>query len=109
MIAFKDREGRFIDVNPAVEKALGVPKDEICGRTIADFLPREAAEFLHEHDRQVMETRLPMQFEEQTPLPGGTLFHLDTNFPLLDPDGEVYGTGHISHDITRGEGGQRTP
>jgi len=100
VIAFKDREGRFIDVNPAVERTLGLPKEQIVGRTMHHFIPPEAADILHRHELAVMESRRALQFEEATPLPTGTLHHLNTNFPLIDDAGEVYGTGHISQDIS---------
>jgi PAS domain S-box-containing protein len=101
VIAFKDREGRFLDVNRVVETVLGLPKERICGRRVDDFIPAEAADVLRQHDLEVMEARQAMQFEETTPLPSGTLYHLNTNFPLIDSEGNVYGTGHISHDITQ--------
>jgi PAS domain S-box-containing protein len=100
VIAFKDREGRFLDLNAEVERALGLPKERIIGRTIADFVPADAAAALTRRDEEVMESRRAVQVEEVTPLPSGTLYHLNTNFPLVDADGRVYGTGHISHDIT---------
>ncbi|MGC4082468.1 MAG: PAS domain S-box protein [Vicinamibacterales bacterium] len=99
-IAFKDREGRFIDVNPAVERSLGIEKSAIVGRTIETFIPAEAAAISHQHDQQVMASRQAHQYEEATPLPSGTQLHLNTSFPLIGADGYVYGTGHISHDIT---------
>ena len=100
VIAYKDREGRFLDVNHAVEAALGLPKDQIVGRTMAAFVPPAAAAILHAHDAEVMEARRARQFDEATPLPGGTRYHVNTNFPLVDADGRVYGTGHIAHDVT---------
>lgn len=43
-----------------------------------------------------------MQSSEITHAPGGDgeRHHLDTRFPLIDRDGNVYGVGCISHDIT---------
>lgn len=101
VIAFKDRDGRFLDVNRVVEGVLGLPKDKIVGRTMYDFIPKAAADLLHQHDLEVMETRRATQFEETTPLPSGTIHHLNTNFPLIDPEDRLYGTGHISHDVTQ--------
>ncbi len=100
VIAFKDREGRFIDVNPAVERALGVPKAEIVGRTVDEFVAKVGADMIRQHDLEVMESRRAGEYEEMIPLPGRTAHFLDTHFPLIDPDGEVYGTGHIAHEIT---------
>lgn len=100
VIAFKDREGRFIDVNPAVERVLGLEKVQIVGRTVYDFASKELADDIHRHDVEVMATRRAGQYEEVVQLPNRTAHILDTHFPLIDPEGEVYGTGHIAHDIT---------
>jgi PAS domain S-box-containing protein len=100
VLAFKDEQGRFIEVNPAVEQTLGRPKSEIIGRSMDAFVPVEAASVLRQHDDQVLRERTAAQFEERTPLPGGTLYQINTIFPLVDTRGHVYGTGHISHDIT---------
>lgn len=100
VIAYKDREGRFLDVNHAVEAALGLPKEQICGRTMDAFMPAEAAAVLRRRDEEVITSRRALLFEEATPLPTGIRHHVNTYFPLIDDDGQVYGTGHIAHDIT---------
>ena len=99
-IAFKDAAGRFLDINGAVAEALGQPKSQICGRTIADFVPQAAAAVHWQHELEVMESRRAIQFEESTPLPTGLMHFITTTFPLIDAEGKVYGTGHIAHDIT---------
>jgi PAS domain S-box-containing protein len=100
VIAFKDREGRFLDVNGAMEKEFGLPKAQIIGRTMRDFVSKDAAEAMERHDREVMEARAARQYEEITPLPSGTAYHVNATFPLIDSEGRVYGTGHIAHDIS---------
>jgi len=100
VIAYKDREGRFLNVNKALEKVLGMPQALIRGKTTYDLMPREAADRLRQRDIGVMASRQAFQHERTIPLPSGTRHYLDTSFPLIDGEGEVYGTGHISHDIT---------
>ncbi|MDB5939726.1 MAG: putative histidine kinase, hybrid, partial [Polaromonas sp.] len=99
-IAYKDLDGRFLDVNHQVEKILGMSRQAICGLTMHDLVPAADADVLRLHDLEVMQTRQAIQAEKTTPLKSGTLRQLDTSFPLIDTDGRVYGTGHISHDIT---------
>lgn len=99
-IAFKDAAGRFLEINGAVAEALGHPKSQICGRTIADFVPQAAAAVHWQHELEVMESRRAIQFEETTPLPTGLMHFIVTSFPLIDAEGKVYGTGHIAHDIS---------
>ena len=100
VIAYKDLEGRFLDVNHKVEKVLGMSRQAICGLTMHDLVPAADADVLRRHDLEVMQTRQAIQAEKVTPLSSGTLHHIDTSFPLIDVDGRVYGTGHISHDIS---------
>ena len=99
-IAFKGREHRFVDVNRAVEEALNLPKQQVIGRTLHDLGPPDAAELLHAREREVMESRRAIQYEVETAVAGGPRVHLTTCYPLIDPDGGVYGTGHISLDVT---------
>ncbi len=100
VIAYKDREGRFLNVNKIVENVLGMTKEQIRGLTDYDLFPKERADIYRRRDLEVMESRQPMLREEVTELPSGNLYHLDTSFPLIDSEGHVYGVGHISHDIT---------
>ena len=99
-IAFKGREHRFVDVNRAVEEALSLPKQQVIGRTLHDLGPPDAAELLHAREREVMESRRAIQYEVETAVSGDPRVHLTTCYPLVDPDGGVYGTGHISLDVT---------
>ncbi len=101
VIAYKDRDGRFLNVNKGLEEFLGLPQALIVGKTVYDLLPREAADLLRQRDLEVMASRQAVQHEMEIPMPGGGTRHtLRTSFPLVDADGQVYGTGHISHNIT---------
>ncbi len=100
VIAYKDIDGRFLDVNHKVEKVLGMSRQAICGLTMYDLVPSAYADESRQQELKVMQTLQAIQTERITPLDSGTLYYLDTSFPLIDIDGRVYGTGHISHDIT---------
>ncbi|ROZ79750.1 PAS domain S-box protein [Ramlibacter sp. WS9] len=99
-IAYKDSEGRYLDVNSAVEKVVGMSRDQLRGLTAYDVMPEEAADVLRQRDVEVMRSRRATQEEKTRQLPTGTYIYFDTSFPLIDAQGQVYGTGHISHDIT---------
>ncbi len=100
VIAFTDRDGRFIEVNAAFERRIGKSRSQILGQTFDDLVPGPEARLLRAHAEEVMRTRLAIQHEGTTSLPDGTRHHLDTHYPLIDAEGDVSGTGHISHDIT---------
>jgi len=100
VIVYKDREGRFLNVNKTLEELLGLPQALILGKTAYDLMPREAADLLRQDELQVMASRQAVQHERTIAVPGGTRTALLSSFPLVDAEGQVYGTGHISHDIT---------
>jgi PAS domain S-box-containing protein len=45
-IALLDADGRFADVNPALQRLLGRPADALLGRAVRDFAPPEEAAFV---------------------------------------------------------------
>jgi PAS domain S-box-containing protein len=100
VIAYKDREGRYLQVNKALEELFGLPQALLVGKTAHDLMPRETADLLRQHELEVMASRHALQHERALPLLSGTRHYLETRFPLIDAQGQVYGTGHISHDIT---------
>ncbi|HEX2865657.1 MAG TPA: PAS domain S-box protein [Ignavibacteriales bacterium] len=101
VIAFKDKEGRFMNVNHALEKALKMKREDIIGLRDHDLFPKEMADKFRQLDLEVMNSGKPLEREEMTKLhDGNVIYHLDISFPLIDPEGEIYGVGHISHEIT---------
>ncbi len=60
----KDHEGRFLLANRQVGALLGVPSEQLLGRTDADLFPAPFAEAVREHERKVLETGAPMEWEE---------------------------------------------
>ena len=99
-IFLKDREGRFITINKSLERMLGMTREEIEGKTDDDIAPGEVADYWRIHDKTVMATGKAIQIEEVADLRDGHHVFLANKFPLVDADGQVYGVGAISHDIT---------
>ncbi|WP_437850572.1 AAA family ATPase [Sorangium sp. So ce363] len=81
-IYLKDRAGRHLLVNRKVSSLLGMPMHEILGKTNADLLPAAVAEVIDEHDRKVLETGAPMEWEETVALDDGPHTFLAIKFPL---------------------------
>ncbi|MCY1058065.1 AAA family ATPase [Nannocystis sp. SCPEA4] len=81
-IYLKDPRGRFLLVNRQVSDRLRMPSEQIVGKTDADFFPAPIAEAILEHDRQVLETGVPMEWEEEIPLADGLHSYLSIKFPL---------------------------
>ncbi len=99
-IFLKDLDGKFITINAALERILGISREEIKGKTDYDIASMEAADYWRTHDKQVMATRKAIQIEEVADLQDGHHIFLANKFPLVDAAGQIYGVGAISHDIT---------
>ena len=101
MIYAKDLTGRILSANPAVLAALDKSKEEIIGKTDAEFLPNfEQAEYIRANDRQVMETGEIQVYEETLDFPIGKRTYLSTKSPYRDKEGNIIGLIGISTDIS---------
>jgi len=83
-----------------MEVMLGLSREDIKGKTDYDIATKEAADGWRNHDQKVMATGKATQIEEEADLPDGHHVFLANKFPLVDGDGQIYGVGAISHDIT---------
>lgn len=103
MIYFKDTKSRFIRINLAQARLLGVDNpDEALGKTDADFMsPSLAGSFLSEEAALFASGQPVLDREEFNPLPDGTPRWLSaTKVPIKDEQGQVIGLVGISRDIT---------
>ncbi len=95
-----DPEGRFLLVNRALERALGVPRAALVGRTRETFMRPEIAAAHRASDLKVMQDGQPLTIEEESIEPEGKRTYLSVKFPLVDTSGHLRGIGGISTDIT---------
>jgi PAS domain S-box-containing protein len=100
LIWVKDLDGRFLIVNRATELALRRPAAQLLGRSVFDLFPPEMALSCAEHDRQVIESGLPLEVEEQIPFADGPHTFLTVRTPLRDGVGGIYGVTAICTDIS---------
>ena len=98
----KDLSGRFIMVNRRTEQINGITEKDMLGKTLKDILPSipDAVEKYEANDRRVLETGIPMEFEEQAVLEDGMHTFISHKFPLTDVNGNIYAMCGISTDIT---------
>ena len=102
-VSFKDMESRFIRVNKARAKSLGLndPATAI-GKTDFDFSVREQTEKSYENEQNIIRTGQILNLEEKESHPDGPDTWVSTlKLPLRDKERNVIGTFGISRDITK--------
>jgi PAS domain S-box-containing protein len=102
-IYFKDRDGRFIRVNPAVLRKLGITDPaQVLGKTDFDLFDPAFARESRRDEELVLRTGQPILSKEEREVwpDGRETWALTTTMPLRDPQGQVIGTFGISRDIS---------
>lgn len=99
-IYMKDRQGRYVFVNPAAAKSVGKSVEEIIGRDDHALFPEEHARHIMEKDRQIMESGISEVFEETRGYSDGVRHLHSSKNVCRDSSGVVIGLVGISRDIT---------
>jgi PAS domain S-box-containing protein len=100
LIFIKDREGRYLHANSEFNKTFRVTEQQINGKSDNELFSTEQAAAFQANDRQVLETGVPMEFEEVSLQEDGQHTSIVQKFPLFDADGEIYAVGGVATDIT---------
>ena len=100
----KDAAGRYVVDNLAHQHCLGVTSlEEVVGKTIFDFYPRELAERFHQDDLDVMASGSPSLNKEEHFADRPThesRWDLTNKIPLRDGRGAIVGVISIARNIT---------
>jgi PAS domain S-box-containing protein len=100
LIFLKDPDGRYLLVNREFERLTGISRDQIIGKTDEGLSKlREAAAF-RTNDQEVPRSGEVMAFEELATTDIGPRWSVVQKFPILDRDGQIYATAHITTDVT---------
>jgi PAS domain S-box-containing protein len=99
----KDLNGRYLFVNRAFERIVGLPQREIVGKTTTDLFPPEVAATLMGNDARVIAAGNTITIEERVNIGGQTRTLLTNKFPLFDSSGRPYAMCGIAADITERE------
>lgn len=100
---FKDRESRFVQVNKAFARLVGVDSpEEVIGKTDFDYQPLEHAREAYADERRIMETgeALIGRVEKIEHPAGEVRWRRATKVPIKDEKGRITGLVGISTDIT---------
>lgn len=99
----KDVQGRYVEVNQAKVRSLGLSSaEEIVGKTAFDVFPEEHARQFHEQDLNVIRTgKSVLNVISRVPRAGqSAIWESSSKAPLRDSSGAVIGMVDISRDIT---------
>ncbi|PKO34532.1 MAG: diguanylate cyclase [Betaproteobacteria bacterium HGW-Betaproteobacteria-7] len=96
----KDRDGRYLLFNRAAEHLSGKVAEEVIGHDDHVLFPPAQAALVMTNDRDVMQRRSLVTFEEHVQTENGERLFLSTKGPLRDADGQITGLFGISRDIT---------
>ena len=101
-INLKDTEGRFLWLNKPYEQWYGRPASEIIGKTLFELgLQQSQMESVDAIEKQALETGETIEAEMHISRSDGTEFdRIVIKFPIKSRDGETYGVGTVSLDIS---------
>ena len=96
----KNLDGRYVHVNRAYEKLIGMSEADMLGRTDHDLWPTEIADSFRETDKRVMSTGRPFNVTETIVASGNERQYISFKFPIFDPNGSPILMGGVSVDVT---------
>ncbi|HVI80775.1 MAG TPA: PAS domain S-box protein, partial [Candidatus Acidoferrum sp.] len=97
----KDPSGRYLMVNPTAARIAGRRTEDVLGKTDLQVFNAETAHSVMEWDRLVMETGVPVTYEQAgIAKADATRTFLSTKGPYRDSEGKIAGVLGISRDIT---------
>ena len=100
-VFYKNAEGRYTGFNKAFEDFLGLPAEEIMGKTVYDMGPKEIADKYYEKDRELLEVPGKQRYEWRVKRKDGELREvIFDKATIVDSDGNVRGLIGVISDIT---------
>ena len=101
MVFFKNRDNRFVQVNRAYAEAVGLPKEEIIGKSVGDFLsdPGMATAYW-EDDREVIESGRPKRNITMTHITDTQCWLRTEKIPFYNQAGDIIGVAGLAVDIS---------
>ena len=101
----KDLEGRYTFANRRLGRELGLPRDDLVGKTDGELLGADLAAARIESDRRALDSRSAIVVDER--MTDAASVARTIKFPLLDDDGEPYGLAGVAVDVNPAEAALR--
>ena len=99
-VIVKDSQLRYVIVNDAFCRLLGMPARSILGRRASDFVAADAAVAFEENERAVLKTGVPIEYVEDIPGADGMVLRSITRKRRSGTPGNYYLTISIDHIAT---------
>ncbi|QDV45690.1 Aerobic respiration control sensor protein ArcB [Stieleria neptunia] len=99
-VVLKDLQGKFTYVNKRLANRLGLPADELVGKTDFDLFPHELAEKYRDDDRRVLQSdQATTEIEDNDAGTDSRLVKVRKS-PIRNPQGKVVGIEVVFWDVT---------
>jgi len=99
-VYLKDAEGRYLLMNSAGARLLGLTPEEIVGKTDHEIFPASEADMIRQRDQTVVASGQEVSCEDVLTSAGSPRRYLSTKNPYRDGQGQIIGVLGISVDIT---------
>jgi two-component system NtrC family sensor kinase len=86
----KDRQHRWVAVNSAFSRLLGLPAKELLGKSDGDFVPADQVALFWKQDDEVFRTGRPLETEQTYEDVTGSRFLITKKAPFTGADGEPF-------------------
>ena len=96
----KDRDGRYVMVNPAAARFVGLTVEQVIGKTDVEVFSPDTGRPIMEKDRHILATGENITYEEVRTVAGVSWTFLTTKGPYRDTNGKIVGVLGIARDIT---------
>ena len=101
IIFYKDLNGTYLGCNPPFAEFVGLPRDQIVGRTDIELFGEVVGGQFRGYDQRMLASGAASHNEEWITYPDGRLVLVDTiKTPFRTSDGDLLGVLGISRDIT---------
>lgn len=101
IIFVKDLQGRYLHMNLAGARAVGMPVEEVVGKDDDAIWPADLAACCKEADRKILASGAAQTMEESTTVDGCRITYLTTKAPYRDATGRMIGIIGVAHDISQ--------
>jgi diguanylate cyclase (GGDEF)-like protein/PAS domain S-box-containing protein len=96
----EDERFRMIEVNPAFERLVGIPREGMVGKFHEEILPGEMGEKVAAKYRRCLAAGTVYEEELELELPAGSLIYFSTLVPVRNEAGRIVRIVGITRDIT---------